>query len=90
MGKGKCSIDQFLNYVVAEMVNKPDEVKINIVEGEKYVLIELRVADEDVGKVIGRNGLQANSLRNILMAVGGQRGKIYKLEVQDNSRKKKQ
>lgn len=89
MGRGNISVEDLLNTIVGEMVDTPDEIRINVIAGDGIDLIELRVADGDVGKIIGKFGTQADALRRILMAVGGQRKKIYKLEIQDNRKQKK-
>lgn len=59
-----------LIYGIAKaLVDRPELVQVNVVEGEKTILIELRVAREDLGKVIGREGRTARAIRTILNAV---------------------
>ncbi|MCB1178998.1 MAG: KH domain-containing protein, partial [Leptospiraceae bacterium] len=48
--------ENFLKYIVSFLVEKPDEVSIREIPGEETNVLELRVAQEDIGKVIGRNG----------------------------------
>lgn len=58
-----------LIYGIAKaLVDRPDLVQVNVVEGEKTTIIELRVAREDLGKVIGREGRTARAIRTILNA----------------------
>ncbi len=59
-----------LIYGIAQaLVDHPELVQVNVVEGEKTTVIELRVAREDLGKVIGREGRTARAIRTILNAV---------------------
>ena len=59
-----------LIYGIAKaLVDRPELVQVNVVEGEKTTIIELRVAREDLGKVIGREGRTAKAIRTILNAV---------------------
>lgn len=67
--------------IVKSLVDKPDEVEINEVEGAHSCVIELKVAREDVGKVIGKKGVHADAIRRIVHAVGGKKKKRYVLEI---------
>ncbi len=55
--------------IATALVDHPELVEVNVVEGEKTTVIELRVAREDLGKVIGREGRTARAIRTILNAV---------------------
>ncbi len=55
--------------IATALVDHPEQVQVNVVEGEKTTVIELRVAREDLGKVIGREGRTARAIRTILNAV---------------------
>lgn len=57
-----------VQYIAEALVDKPDEVKVNVVEGENSIILELKVAADDVGKVIGKGGQTAKALRKILSA----------------------
>jgi len=70
--------------IVKAMVDRPDEVEVHEVMGQRSCIIELVVAREDIGKVIGRRGANAHALRTILSAAGGKRKKRYVLEIVEN------
>jgi len=76
-------MESLIQYIVHSLVDEPDEVKIKTIDGESGVVIELRVASRDLGKVIGKNGRIAKSLRTILTAAGNKEGKNYTLEIVD-------
>lgn len=63
------------------LVDKPEDVVVNEVEGEKTTVYELRVASTDLGKVIGKQGKTARSMRTILGAAGTKNGKRCVLEI---------
>ena len=63
------------------MVDHPDEVVLEEIPGRESTLFELQVASEDLGKVIGRQGRTARSLRSLLSARGDQVGERYELEI---------
>lgn len=63
------------------LVDKPDEVVVSEVEGEQTTVIELKVAKEDLGKIIGKQGNNARSLRTILAAVSTKLRKRSVLEI---------
>src|SRR3954469_11851720 len=79
------SIDQqFIEYIVKSLVGKPDEVKIERRIDEKGVLLELSVDPEDLGRVIGKRGATAQSLRTLLRALGTKNDARYNLKIVDN------
>lgn len=79
------SIDQqFIEYVVKSLVGKPDEVKVERRIDEKGVLLELTVDPEDLGRVIGKRGATAQSLRTLLRALGTKNDARYNLKIVDN------
>lgn len=57
---------ELVEYIVRALVDEPDSVSINQVDGEQSTIIELRVAPDDMGKVIGKQGRVANAIRTIL------------------------
>ncbi|MFA5003815.1 MAG: KH domain-containing protein [Candidatus Saccharimonadales bacterium] len=79
------SIDQqFVEYVVKSLVSNPDAVKIERRIDEKGVLLELTVDPEDLGRVIGKRGATAQSLRTLLRALGTKNDARYNLKIVDN------
>lgn len=72
---------EFFDYLVKNLVDEPDAVNIQIIEGENGTLIEVRVSPEDVAKVVGRKGRIINSLRTIAMTVGARFGRRVRLEL---------
>src|SRR5882757_8368452 len=79
------SIDQqFVEFVVKSLVSKPDEVQVERRIDEKGVLLELTVDPEDLGRVIGKRGATAQSLRTLLRALGTKNDARYNLKIVDN------
>lgn len=79
------SIDQqFIEYIVKSLVGNPDAVKIERRIDEKGVLLELTVDPEDLGRVIGKRGATAQSLRTLLRALGTKNDARYNLKIVDN------
>jgi hypothetical protein len=75
---------QFIEYVVKSLVGKPDSVHIDRSIDEKGVLLELTVDPEDLGRVIGKRGATAQSLRTLLRALGTKNDARYNLKIIDN------
>lgn len=79
------SIDQqFVEYIVKSLVGNPDAVKIERRIDEKGVLLELTVDPEDLGRVIGKRGATAQSIRSLLRALGTKNEARYNLKIVDN------
>jgi uncharacterized protein len=79
------SIDQqFIEFVVKSLVGKPDAVQVTRRIDEKGVLLELTVDPEDLGRVIGKRGATAQSLRTLLRALGTKNDARYNLKIVDN------
>lgn len=72
---------QLIEYIAKALVDNPDEVKVSEIEGEKTSVIELSVAKEDLGKVIGKQGRTARSIRTILSAASTKNNKRAVLEI---------
>lgn len=70
-------------YIAKSLVDDPDGVEVNIVEGEKSTILELKVSQEDIGKVIGKHGRIAKAMRTILSASATKSGKRIVLEILD-------
>ncbi len=79
------SIDlQFVEFIIKSLVSKPDAVKIDRRIDEKGVLLELTVDPEDLGRVIGKRGATAQSVRTLLRALGTKNDARYNLKIVDN------
>ena len=72
---------EFLEFIIKHLVDKPGEIQINEIAGERTVVFELRVGEGDMGKVIGRGGQTARSLRILLAAAAAKQGKRFVLEI---------
>jgi predicted RNA-binding protein YlqC (UPF0109 family) len=72
-----------VEYIVKSLVDRPDEVSVHVIEGEQSTILELKVASDDVGKVIGKQGRIANAIRVILSASATKDGKRVVLEIID-------
>ncbi len=71
----------FVEYVAKRLVDNPDQVFAEQEQKENSVIIRLKVNEQDVGKVIGRNGRNAQSIRTLLAAIGAKHGKRAILEI---------
>lgn len=67
--------------MVKAIVDRPEDVEVVMVEGKHSCVIELYIAREDIGKVIGKQGAHAQALRTIITAAGGKRKMRYVLEI---------
>ena len=72
-----------IEYIVKSLVDDPAMVQVNVVEGEKSTILELRVAEPDIGKVIGKHGRIAKAIRTVLQAASAKTGKHTILEILD-------
>jgi len=72
---------ELIEYIAKALVDKPEEVSVKETEGERTTILELKVAQEDLGKVIGKEGRTARSMRVILNAAGTKLGKRCVLEI---------
>lgn len=80
------SIDQqFVEYIVKSLVSNPDSVEVKRTIDEKGVLLELTVDPEDLGRVIGKRGSTAQSIRSLLRALGTKNDARYNLKIVDPS-----
>ncbi len=73
----------FLEFVVLNLIDHPDQVKIELEERENKAIFTLIVAEQDVGKVIGKKGRTAQAMRTLLAAVAAKQGKRAILEIND-------
>jgi predicted RNA-binding protein YlqC (UPF0109 family) len=72
-----------VEYIARSLVDEPGGVKVNMIEGEKSTILELKVSDGDIGKVIGKHGRIAKAIRTILSASSMKTGKRVVLEILD-------
>ena len=67
--------------IVQALVDNPEQVQINEIEGSQTVVLELRVDKSDMGRIIGKQGKMANAIRTVLSAASGKTEKRYVLEI---------
>jgi hypothetical protein len=70
-----------IRYIVSKLVDNPDAVEVTEREEGDVVIVELRVAKEDLGKVIGKQGRTAKAMRSVLSAAAGKLEKRSRLEI---------
>jgi predicted RNA-binding protein YlqC (UPF0109 family) len=74
-------LKELIEYIARTLVDNPDQVKVSEIEGEKTSVIELSVAKDDLGKVIGKQGRTARAMRTILSAASTKAKKRAVLEI---------
>jgi len=72
---------ELVEYIAKSLVDDPSQVQVTEIQGATSVILELRVAPEDMGRVIGRNGRVANAMRTLLRVVAARQGKRVSLEI---------
>lgn len=72
---------ELLEYLAKSLVDSPDEVQVRLLEAEKTVVLELRVAADDMGKIIGKNGRIAQAIRTVIKAAAVKEGKRVVVEI---------
>ncbi len=72
---------ELIEYIAKSLVDDPASVRVSEIEGAASVILELRVAPEDMGRVIGRGGKVANAMRTLLRVVAAKQGKRASLEI---------
>jgi predicted RNA-binding protein YlqC (UPF0109 family) len=72
---------ELIEQIAKALVDNPDQVTVRAIEGEQTTVLELRVAQTDLGKVIGKQGRTARSIRTILSAAGMKLKKRFTLEI---------
>ncbi len=77
----EADVKELIDLMAKSLVDKPEEVAVAEVDGERTTVYELRVATPDLGKVIGRQGKTARAIRTILSAAGTKLGKRCVLEI---------
>ena len=72
---------EFIEYIVRSLVDDPSQVRVTEIEGSSTIIYELRVAAEDMGRVIGKGGRVANAMRTLLRVVAARQGRRATLEI---------
>jgi len=72
---------ELVEYLVKALVDKPEEVNISQTEGESITILEIKVANDDVGKVIGKDGRIANAIRTIAKAAAAKQKRRVTIEI---------
>jgi len=78
---GYLAMKELVEFIAKSLVDNPDDVSVTQVDGEKSILLELRVAPEDMGKVIGKQGRIAKALRTVLKAAAAKEGTRVVVEI---------
>jgi predicted RNA-binding protein YlqC (UPF0109 family) len=81
MADNNSSVKVLVEDIAKALVDTPNEVTVNEIDGEQVTVFELRVAQGDLGKVIGKQGRTARSIRTLLGAVGTKLNRRYNLEI---------
>jgi uncharacterized protein len=76
-------LKELIHAIAVELVDHPDQVQVTEITRENNSILELRVAREDIGKVIGKEGRTAQSMRTILSAVSTKLGRRAQLDIVD-------
>jgi predicted RNA-binding protein YlqC (UPF0109 family) len=79
-------VESLITYIAQQLVDRPDQVELKITEAEGGKTFELKVAPEDVGKVIGRDGRTINALRTLVAVTAQRKGVKARLEILDDRR----
>jgi predicted RNA-binding protein YlqC (UPF0109 family) len=74
-------VKELIEYIARSLVDHPEQVKVQQVEGEQSVIFELQVAQDDMGKIIGKEGRIANAIRTLLKVAAAREGKRAVLEI---------
>jgi hypothetical protein len=80
---GGSNMKDLLIYLAKALVDNPDDVQVEVIEGERSVILQLKVNPEDIGKVIGKQGRIAQALRTLVKAAATKQGKNAIVEILD-------
>lgn len=75
------AMETLVAHLASSLVDHPDQIQINVTEKEQSISITLKVASEDMGKIIGKHGRIANALRTVLKAAGARQHKKVYVEI---------
>ena len=76
-------VKEMLTYVVGNLVEHPEEIRIEVLENDSSVTLQLRVAADDMGRVIGRQGRIAKEIRTLIKAMGQREDKRVMVDIMD-------
>lgn len=74
-------VKDLVEYIVTALADNPESVQVSEIEGETSVVLEVRVAPDDMGRMIGREGRTINSMRSLARVLGAKAGKKVTLEI---------
>ena len=80
------ALRSLVEYIAKSLVDHPDHVSVNEIEGEKTTILELKVAEDDLGKIIGRHGRTAKAMRTVINAAATKEKKKAVLEILESDR----
>jgi len=75
------TVKDLVEYIVKALADEPDKVNLSEIEGESSIMLELRVAADDMGRMIGREGRTINAMRSLARVLGAKMGKKVTLEI---------
>lgn len=75
------AMKDLVEYIAKALADKPNQVQVSEIEGEAALILELRVAPEDVGRIIGKDGRTANAIRTLVRVLAAKQGKRVTLEI---------
>ncbi|GAB5548553.1 MAG: KH domain-containing protein [Sandaracinaceae bacterium] len=74
-------LTELIDYIARALVDEPDEVRVDAVEGDRALIVELSVAQNDLGKVIGKDGRTARAMRTLLAATSARQRRRAVLDI---------
>ena len=74
-------LKELLEYLIRSIVDEPDAIEVKEVTGEKALVFEIKVAESDIGKVIGKHGRIINAIRTVVRAAAVKEGKKVSIEL---------
>ncbi len=80
------ALKTLVEYIAKSLVDHPDHVNVNEIEGEKTTILELKVNEDDLGKIIGRHGRTAKAMRTVINAAATKERKRAVLEILEGDR----
>jgi hypothetical protein len=80
-GKRRSPVKELVELIAKALVDQPEKVQVAVLDGEQTTILELKVAPDDLGKVIGKQGRTARAIRIILGAAGMKLKRRYNLEI---------